>query len=238
MDGLIDIHCHLLPGVDDGCEDLSQTIEAIARLRRAGFVGSICTPHVWPEMFEQNQAHAIRGWTQRVRDNLRDAGVDYPLWPGGEVRLHKNIAEDMKKFGVPTLGDSRYVLTDVWFDKWPRWMVPALQWFLQQGYTPILAHPERINCPDELPARLDELRDMGVLLQGNFRCLTGEEGYHADRLVRQFLAEGRYSFMALDAHKPETLEGRLDGVSLLVTEFGQDTLARLAHEAPRRIVTP
>lgn len=75
---------------------------------------------------------------------------------------------------------------------------------------------------------------MGVWLQGNFRSMTGEEGYQADRRVRQWLKENRYQLMALDMHGPQSLDGRFDGLRLVEAEFGHEALIRLTGTAPRQ----
>lgn len=75
---------------------------------------------------------------------------------------------------------------------------------------------------------------MGVWLQGNLRCMTGEDGFMADRLVRQLLQENRYQFLALDMHRQSCLESRLNGMQLVVSEFGESTLDQLTQAAPRR----
>ncbi len=234
--GYIDIHSHLLPGVDDGCADLEQSLACVHRLMEAGFVGSICTPHIYPEIFPDNKPTNIAQWTRQLRQALADNGVDYPIWSGGELRLLPDSVSWMQEHGVPTLAESRCVLMDFWEKKWPRCVEETMRWLLDNGYQPILAHPERLPATPDLDKRLMALEAMGVWLQGNFRCMTGEEGYHADRLVRHLLQGGRYKLMAMDMHRPETLEGRLDGLQLVAAEFGQGTLEQLAITAPRELI--
>lgn len=232
--GLIDIHCHLLPGIDDGCETYDESFACIRRLRAAGFVGSICTPHVWPELFPENTPANIDAWTRELRERLAEAGLRYDLWSGGELRMFRGVVDWLEEQGVPTLGPSRCVLVDFWEDRWPKWVTPAFQWLLDQGYQPVLAHPERMRKTRDLLDRLADVQAMGVWLQGNARCMTGEEGFDADRLVRELLAEGRYRFFALDLHRPDGIEGRLDGLSLVEAEFGEQTIEQLLVDAPRR----
>ena len=234
--GRIDMHCHLLPGVDDGCETFADAAECIGQLKAAGFVGSICTPHIWPDLLPVNTPEHIHAFVAHFQDELRTAGIDYHIWPGGEFRLFKDAINWMKEHGVPTLAQSRCVLIDHWLDNWPRWTDKGLRWLIDQGYRPILAHPERMPMTQNQPDKLNELIDMGVLLQGNFMSLTGEDGYDADKLVRQYLGEGKYQFMALDAHVPDGIGSRLDGMSILAREFGQDMLDRFTIEAPRNLI--
>jgi len=235
-DGRIDIHSHLLPGVDDGCRSLEESIECVTRLKAAGYVGTVCTPHVWPGAYPQNTPEQINAWTDQLGQQLRDAGIAYQLWAGGELRLFDGVIDWMQVYGVPTLARSGCVLVDMWEARWPKWAMPGFEWLIQEGYQPILAHPERLGCVAESEEQLNELAEMGVWLQGNGRCMTGEEGYHPDRWVRRFLGEDRYQFMALDMHGPDTLEARLEGLAMVAAEFGSSVLDRLTIEAPKRLI--
>jgi len=235
----IDIHSHLLPNIDDGCKSDEETIVCVRRLKAAGYVGSICTPHIWPELFPQNLPLQVRAWAARLSDLLEDMGIEYHVWPGGELRLYDGVIPFMEKNGVPTLADSRFVLMDFWDKQWPKWANAIFQWFLDHKYRPILAHPERI--PDQrgdLNERLLEAEQMGVLLQGNARSLTGAEGIPASMIVRKLLNEQRYHFFALDMHRPDTLVQRLDGMSLLEVEFGTALHDHFTVTAPRVIAQP
>ncbi|GAB4196698.1 MAG: hypothetical protein Kow00105_10820 [Phycisphaeraceae bacterium] len=235
--GRIDIHSHLIPDIDDGCTSIEDTIESIHLLTRAGYVGSICTPHVWPELFPDNTPANIHRWTDHLIQQLRDRGIDYTLWPGGELRLFDRCIDWLKAFGVPTLGDSRYVLTDFWEDRWPRYADRTYDWLLSEGYQPILAHPERIGMPDGLEKHLDAIADRGIRLQGNFRCMTGEDGYLPDQRVRLYLQQNRYWIMGLDAHRSSDLPSRLDGLDLTAQEFGPTLVDQMTIARPREILS-
>lgn len=235
-ESLIDIHSHLLPGIDDGCASVQDSLACVRRLKAAGFVGTICTPHVIPGMLPANTPANIAAWTARLRQEIQAAGLTFELWTGGELQMCGDAGPWMRQHGVPTLAGSRCVLFDFWADKWPRWLTANIEWLLGERYQPILAHPERIACCGSQPKQLQRMIDMGVWLQGNCRTMTGEDGYQADRLVRQFLREGKYHFLALDLHTPETLDGRLDGMQLVAMEFGETTLQALMKEAPRRLL--
>ena len=232
--GRIDIHSHLLPSVDDGCRDLDESLDCVRRLKSAGFAGSICTPHVYPQQPMYPSVEHVRGWVIQLDQRLKDAGLSYHLWPGAELRLYNGVVDWMRHHGPPTLAGSRCVLVDFWEKKWPKWATEAFEWLLGQGYQPILAHPERLACTDVLDTELGKLTELGVWLQGNFRSMTGEEGFEPSRWVRKLLDEDRYQFLALDMHRPDHLHGRLDGMGLVEAEFGSPTLDRFTIDAPRR----
>ena len=234
--GRIDMHSHLLPGIDDGCLTLEESLQCIERLQRAGYVGTICTPHVWPAQFPMITRDYVIAWTTQLRDQLKKQGVDYHIWPGGEVRLHDGIIDWLRANGVPTLGPSKCVLCDIWERKWATWINEALDWLKSEGYQPIFAHPERNTAAGKLNQNLKDLVKDGVWLQGNFRCMTGEEGYYEDQFIRELLSERKYHFPALDMHGFDDLESRLDGMQLVAAEFGEETLEEMTTHNPRKLL--
>ncbi len=236
--GRIDIHCHLLPGIDDGSEEMGESLEMVRQLKRAGYVASICTPHIWPEEFPGIVPERVRDWTGELQAAIDAAGLDYAVYPGGEVRLSEGIIPWMEDHGVPLLGESRCVLVDCWFNRFPRWFFQPFEWLLKKGYRPILAHPERMggNDASAWEDHITRLERMGVWLQGNLRCFTGEDGYFADQTVRKLMKQRRYHLLALDAHRSFDLPFRLDGLSLAESEFGREAVEPLVTEAPREMV--
>lgn len=234
--GRVDMHSHLLPGVDDGCATLEESLACVRRLQQVGFVGSICTPHILPEMFPNNTPANIHLLVDHLQQDIHAAGLDYRIWPGGELRLSATIMDWLKTHGVPTLAGSRCVLVDFWADKWPKWVGKTLDWLLAEGYQPILAHPERIKCFSRDPRKLGELIRQGVWLQGNCRAMTGQDGYAADQLIRQCLQGGHYTFLALDMHGQSSLESRLDGMQLIAAEHGDDQLDHWMSDQPRKLI--
>jgi len=234
--GRVDIHSHLLPGIDDGCRIVEESFDCVHRLKARGYVGTICTPHFVPEMFPNNTAENVRGWVAQLRDALANEGIEYAVWAGGEIRMFNGVADWLKHNEPPTLGGGKCLLFDFWTDKWPKWVVPEFERVIAMGYQPILAHPERLGCTKGLEDNLRTLSKAGVWLQGNFRCMTGEEGFNPDQLIRQFMQKNLYTFLGLDMHRPESLESRLDGLSLAETEFGAARVEELINQSPRRMI--
>lgn len=232
--GRIDIHSHILPGIDDGCTTVEESLQSVRTLLDHGFVGTICTPHCWPNNFPHITPEHIKAWRDALAVEIDKAGLDYQLWTGGELRIYPGAVQWMQTHGVPTLADSTYVLCDFWEPRWQGWIDETLDWLMDSGYTPILAHPERSPTRDNYEGHLDRIADKGVLLQGNLRCFTGEEGRYPDQAVRQYMDEGRYTLLALDMHRPAALQGRLDGIEIASAEYGVDKInAMLDHEVRR-----
>ncbi len=234
--GKIDIHSHLLPAIDDGCRELDDSYDSVERLIEMGFVGTVCTPHVWPRAYPGNTPAAIDQMVRQMRQRLSEEGLDYQLWSGGELRLWPKAVAWCKENGVPTLGDSKHVLVDFWEDTWPRYANKTMDWLRGEGYTVVLAHPERLGVGKGLEAKLESLMQQGVLLQGNLRCFTGEEGPRAQDRAKAWLERGWYHVLALDMHGPERLEGRLAGLAIVESLVGPAQLKRLTEDVPRELL--
>jgi protein-tyrosine phosphatase len=236
--GRIDVHSHLLPGVDDGCASIQESIVAVQMLLRAGYVGSVCTPHTYHPAFEATDPSAIAGWVDDLARQLAEQGLDYRIWPGAEVYISDRTIRGFERDGVPTLADSRVVLCDFWSPTWPTEVDEVADWLLERDYQPVLAHPERSVSRSEegFAAHLDALRDRGVLLQGNFLPMTGLEGERNRRWSERLMQRGDYALLGLDMHEPDTLPQRLHGLELAEQMYGAERVEALTVDAPRRLI--
>jgi protein-tyrosine phosphatase len=237
MPGFIDLHSHLLPGIDDGCVTLEQSLACVRRLIERGFVGTVCTPHIWLQQFPANVPANISRWVDGLREALDAVGLEYGLWPGGEVRIARDTVEWFEEHGVPTLGPSRAVLIDYWGRDWPDYGDRVIEYLLDAELQPVLAHPERMDFPDaEWHATIDRLQALGVWLQGNLRCIAGGEGPQPQRRMRGLLTEDRYHLVATDMHGPVELDGRLAGMHTIEQTAGAAGLRALLAERPAEML--
>lgn len=234
----IDLHSHLLPGIDDGCVSIEESLACIRRLMANGFVGTVCTPHILPDIYPHNTPEQIAPRVAALAGRLHQEGIDYQLWPGGEVRLDADTLDWFATMGVPTLGPSRHVLVDFWGERWPSYGTTIIDWLLTNDYQPILAHPERMDFrAEEWMGVLDELAAKGVWLQGNLNSLSGGEGARAQERSWQLLTHGRYALLATDMHRPHQLDGRMAGIGLVRERAEGETVNRLLQQGPQAIVS-
>jgi protein-tyrosine phosphatase len=235
--GPIDLHSHLLPGIDDGCQSLDESVLCVQLLIDRSFVGSVCTPHVCPNTFMDNTPESIAAHVARLREHLEHAGLSYHLWCGGELRIAEDTIDWVERVGIPTIGPSKWVLVDCWTRSWPRYADELCQYLIERGYRVLLAHPERMQLEKrDLGTVLRWLEQMGVRFQGNFNSIAGGEGIRAAEVARELLEQDRYEVMALDMHGPDSLGNRFRGMDLVEREFGRDKLAWLVESQPRAIV--
>ncbi len=240
--GFVDLHSHLLPAIDDGCRDTDDVLDCVYALQQRGYAATVCTPHIDPVSYPGNTPAAVRDWVAQLQRFLGEEGVAYRLLTGGELRLRKGVTHWLQRHGVPTLGDSRLVLCDFWEPKWPRFVDQAFDWLLGAGYTPVLAHPERLRFRKRddaaLDAKLDGWRGRGVRLQGNAEAFSGALGGYTQDAAERWLAAGWYDVLALDLHQPTGLSTRFAGLDRIAALTSADELQRLTDEVPRRWLTP
>ena len=236
-DGLLDLHSHLLPGIDDGCRSLEDSLACARELLKHGFAGTVCTPHMAVRDFPGNTPRNVARRVQALQEQFDAAGLEYRLWAGGEVRIADGTVGWFQEHGVPTLGDGRCVLIDYWGDCWPDCGDPVIEYLFENGYQPILAHPERMNFADEeWSAVLQRLESSGVWLQGNLKCIAGREGTRIQERSHRLLESNRYRLLATDMHGPADLHDRLAGLEAVERRAGDAVLARMLGKSPQEIL--
>jgi protein-tyrosine phosphatase len=234
--GWVDLHCHLLPGIDDGCQNVAESVDCVRRLISAGFAGSVCTPHFLLDVYPLNTPDAIPRAVERLSAALRKEGLVYRLWPGAEVRLDENTISWFEQAGVPTLGVSRCVLIDYFGNKWPTYADKTIDWLMDHSYQPVLAHPERMGLiGDALKIVVDHLVAIGVWMQGNLNSLSGKEGPAAERDGKRMLLDGQYTLLAMDLHRPDQFATRARGIEKAEEWVGRDQLLDLLARRPKAI---
>lgn len=204
---MIDIHCHILPGIDDGAKDAAEAGAMLAKQRAAGVDAMYLTPHFYPEIQPLGTflAEREKAWEDfsRMLESQERSGIRL----GAEVRYCRELLSmDLRKV---TLGKSDYLLLELPGHRYPAYMVQAMEQFLEKGLIPILAHVERYACFREEPELLKQLVDLGVLAQVSATALF-------DRRDRNFsqacLDHGLAQIVASDAHNTA---GRSPSMELL-----------------------
>lgn len=141
---MIDLHCHLLPGIDDGAPDLDTSLR-MARIAAAdGITVTACTPHIYPGLYE-NTGPAIRQAVIELQPRLAEAGIPLQLTHGADTHLTPNLVEGLRDGRVPSLHDSRYFLLEPPHHVAPPRLTETVFSLLAAGYIPVITHPERLS---------------------------------------------------------------------------------------------
>jgi len=194
---LVDLHAHIMPGVDDGPQTLEEAL-AMARAALADGVGQIvATPHVRDSGLTREE------FSRRLEDlrrALADHRVDVEVHPGAEVSLEPDIFRWLAEGLAWPIASTRYVLVELPFFAFPPYTDEVIFRLQVEGYKPILAHPERNAFLAAKPERLQALVERGVLVQITAASVLGGFGAQAKSAAVAFLERGLVHVLASDAH--------------------------------------
>jgi protein-tyrosine phosphatase len=233
--GLVDTHAHLLPGVDDGCKTVEESVECARMLAGAGYTHAFCTPHVWPSL-AGNTPVAIPAMVETLQAAYDRAGVALRLMPGGEMNLRPTFTETPREELVTYGMRGKYALVDIWADRLPAHFEPGVRWMQGLGMTVILAHPERMRAVQDEPELADYFAGIGLLLQGNLQCFDDPPTASTRRTAERYLAEGRYWMLGSDTHGVGGLGQRLAGLRRVRELVDAATFDRLTRENPLALI--
>lgn len=232
----IDVHNHYLPGMDDGCRTYADAVPCIKAFMEKGYNRFFLTPHTGPTDMCDIRPEATVAAIDEFRRQMQSAGITAEFRPGGELRLSPEMGRWKDISGVPTFGmNTRYVLADLWEPDWPAWADRCVDWLQKNGFTVILAHPERMMVMRENPKFIQTLADRGLLFQGNFGPLGGSEPDAQRLLAERFLQDGRYFMLGSDCHRFEHARARLNGFERARSLVGDKILDQLTIENPGKL---
>jgi protein-tyrosine phosphatase len=235
--GFVDLHDHLLWGVDDGCETPEQTLEAARLLLSLGYQDIAPSPHAVPELPSRDPA-LCEARRSEVAGLLTSQGISIGVHANAENRLDEEFlarAEDpARRRGIGESG--RWVLVEVPFQTGVPALADLVFTLRRKGVTPLFAHPER--CLEfERPGRAAEVVRLGGAHQLNIGSLSGLYGRAVRRQAERFLGEGLYAVAATDLHQPDGARRWLEaGLGALGKRAGADGLRLLCAENPGRIL--
>ena len=239
---MIDIHSHILPGIDDGAKDQEEALE-MARLAVAdGIRVMVATPHLFKhqsmDLDAINEKSVILERLDRFRDRLAAEGIALEILPGCDVPLSADTLRLLAEDRVLTVNDGkRYLLLEL-----PHFSIPPtledICFRLQSlGLTPIITHPERQPLIQERPERLGRLVELGCLAQLTAGSLTGGFGRRIARVSRQLVKKGYIHLLASDAHntrgRPPILSQAVSALSKLV---GPEQARAMVTLTPEKII--
>ncbi len=236
----VDLHCHILPGVDDGAADEAEFLAMAQAALRGDTAVVVATPH-WDLEERPAPWELIPPLVDEYRKKLESAGLGLELLPGVEVRLNAGLfrlAADGEAVRRLTLaGNGRYLLVDLPLTDIPVGTEETLFRLQLQGCTPVLAHPERNRRLAEDRALLRGLADRGVELQVNAGSLLGAYGRGARRVATSLLQEGLARLIASDAHHASGRDPDLSASWSRARELlGEGAADVLLRENPRAVL--
>jgi tyrosine-protein phosphatase YwqE len=194
-----DMHSHLLPGIDDGAQDMETTLQLIRGMKELGYRKLITTPHIIWDMY-RNTPEIINAKLDVVRQAVRQEGIDIELHAAAEYFLDEHVEELLKRKEPLLTISGNKVLTEFSM-AFPSMNTKDILFEMQmQGYQPIIAHPERYIYLQQNKEFYTELKDIGCLFQLNLLALGGHYGRAVRDLAEYLLQSGFYDLVGTDLH--------------------------------------
>jgi protein-tyrosine phosphatase len=233
---LIDLHSHLLPGIDDGSKDLATSL-AMARMASTDGISTIaCTPHILPGVYS-NSGLAIRKAVARLAESIAEADIPISLVTGADVHIAPDLDVRLGDGRVLTLNDSRYLLLEPPHHVLPPRLDDLIFGLQAAGYVPILTHPERLSWVEGHYDLIRRLASSSVLMQITAGSVTGRFGRRPRYWAERMLDEGLCHLLATDAHNTEQRAPRMaDARDVVAQRLGDDEAINLVLRRPQGIL--
>ncbi len=195
----LDLHSHLIPGIDDGVSTIDETIAILREFESWGMKKVITTPHIFSEVYPNKESN-ILARHKKVVEQLNANGVGVELEVAAEYYVDEELLTKLNNnHPLLTFGE-KYLLFETPFLLEPKILTECIFMLITKGYVPVMAHPERYIYLQEDNKRMGELRERGVLFQVNLGSLVGYYSENAKNVVKILLKKSWIDFIGSDCH--------------------------------------
>ena len=203
---MIDIHSHILYGVDDGAKTIDESVDIIRNLYKNGITDIILTPHyIEYSSYNSNKKSNLEK-LDSLKKKLKEEGINVNLYLGNEIYINNNILSLLKKGEISSLNNSKYLLIELPMSGKYDNYVEIFKELIENGYKVILAHPERYNTFKKDINLIYELKNIGVLMQCNIESILKTYGKDAYKTIKKLAKNKLINFIASDIHHKKDYE--------------------------------
>lgn len=225
---LTDLHCHILPEIDDGAPNIEESVAMLEVYSKLGFTDIICTPHyIAGTPFSANNTRKMQAiWT--LQSECLRKKIKINLHIGNEAFIDENLLSQIEQEQV-SLINGKYLLFEMPFRNETFGIEKLIEKIQKQGFFPIIAHPERYTYFQEQPKRMLELRQKGVRFQCNYGSILGLYGKKEKKTIIYCLKNNLVSFLGTDAHRADSkvLTNLTDAMEAVVKVIGLDKYKKI-----------
>ena len=234
---MIDIHSHILPGIDDGAQDLDEAVKMARDAASDGIDIVVATPHI-RDGIEARDSTKRQEAISILNRRLAAEGIPLDILDGAEAFIDLDLPERVRDGSIPTLGKTgKYVLIELPFLEIPPYAGEVVFRVLSYGFIPIIAHPERNAQVARDPNEFYKLARQGAMGQANAGSLTGRFGPEARKTALRLLANNMVQVIGSDAHSPEGRPCRLqEAVRAAAEVVGEDLARKMVTTVPELIL--
>lgn len=235
-DTMVDIHSHILYGIDDGSKSSEDTLKMLELAKEEGIKAIIATPH-YIKGYNEYSCQSLLKRYEEVKHLITKHEIGIDLYLGNELSIDYKLGKDLEEGQAKTLADSDYILLEFPFASWSDYFEDILFDLSVKGYKIVIAHIERYNQVEEDLNRVNEWIHKGYHIQINSGSLTGIHGSKIKRIAQTLIQHDMVHFVATDSHSPHRrgpyLREAFDMVSYLV---GEDKANQLFYTNPLAII--
>lgn len=198
-----DMHSHLIPGIDDGAQDMDQTIAMLAKFESLGYKKVVTTPHIMTDSFPNNPEIILSG-LEKVKNEIKKVGIEIEIEAAAEYYFDETLMPKIKNKELLTFGDN-YVLVEFAFHSPPQFLDQLFFELKTHGYRPVIAHFERYLYYLGKIDKAEKWRSEGINIQINLNSLFGQYGPEVQKQAEKLIDEGQFDFVGTDCHRIEHL---------------------------------
>ena len=234
---MVDIHCHILPGVDDGAASMEESLAMVRLAAESGVRRIVATPHFPGEEESMQMLPLVLSRFKALRHEVKKRNLPVSVYPGVEILCTPQTPNLARQGKLPTIGNSRYILTEFYFDETLEYMELMLDQLARWGYRPVVAHPERYEAVQKRPLVMQRWFGKGYILQLNKGSILGAFGTRAENAANDLLKRGLAHVIASDAHSYRVRTPWLQDIRKVLTqEISEDCARLLLRDNPNRII--
>lgn len=201
---LVDIHSHIIPGIDDGSKAMFHSLKFVSAMRDLGYKKLIITPHTMSHRYK-NSSEIILEKLEMLKDAVADHEIDIELEAASEYYLDDHFLTLLEKRDILTF-HKNYVLFEMSYTRAPVDLEGVVFSMMLKGYTPVLAHPERYIHMHNDFSKYEELKNQGVLFQLNLNSLAGYYSKKVQKVAEKLVNKGMVDFLGSDVHKMDHIQ--------------------------------
>ena len=232
----VDLHCHILPGVDDGAQDIITSRRMLEMAKADGIGQIVVTPHYKAHKHNESKEKIVQ-LVQEAQEWLDAQGYALKLYTGNEVKYFHEMTNLLKEHKLCTLADSFYVLVEFTPKDDYSYIRHGVKEILAAGFYPVVAHIERYEVLSSHEEHIEELVDMGAYMQVNAASIEGKFGIITKHKVIKWIKNGLVHFVASDAHTDHTRIPNLSkSAKIIEKKCGIETVQELYHDNQQKII--
>ena len=236
MQPTIDIHCHVMPGVDDGSPDMASSLDMLRIAEKEGITHMILTPHHKPMHHNVSPEHNV-AYRKKLKEAAGAEGIKVKLFSGNEIYYSDETMEELIEGKICSLAGSDYVLVEFHPTNPYKAIQNAVSRVQAAGFIPIIAHMERYSDIVSHPARVKDLIEMGSFIQVNASSIMGKYGFGISHFTKKLLKEELVHFIASDAHDTgRRAPNLLDCRNYVERKYGEDYGKKLFFTNPANVI--